>query len=113
MSIRTTFVLIAAILVSTSATAEMSSNERAIETSTYSFRLPDALPNSVSLAPCDGCSSVSLSLNADTRFYFGRRASSLEELRKLATGRTLNVSVYYDKRTLTINRLSFSDPSAR
>ena len=109
MFIRTTPLILCAVLLAGTAGAEMRSTERAIETSTMSLRLPRALPASISLSPCDTCSSVSLAVTPQTQLFFGRKNVTLAELQKLTAGPTLNVAVYYETANHTVSRIVVTD----
>lgn len=90
--------------------AQMSSNERPIEMSTAQLHLPAALPGSIYASACEnGCPPVSLKIDANTQFVVGRKPSTLAEMRKLAANPNLNVTIFYDARTLVIGRIVAND----
>jgi hypothetical protein len=109
MFIRTATLILSGLLLAGVASAEMRSTERAIESSTLSLRLPRSLPASISVAPCDTCSSLSLQVTAQTKLFFGNKAVTLAELQKLVIGPTYNVSVYYEPSNRTVSRLVVTD----
>jgi hypothetical protein len=109
MFIRTATLILGGVLLAGAATAEMRSTERAIETSTQSLRLPRALPASISVAPCDTCSSMSLQVTQQTQLFFGRKSVTLAELQKMSAGPTFNVSVYYEPSNRTVSRIVVTD----
>ena len=109
MFTRTAILIVSALLLAGTASAEMRSTERAIESSTVGLRLPRSVPASISVAPCETCSPVTLQVTQSSKLYFGRKSVSLAELQKLVNGPTYNVSIYYEPSNRTVSRLVVTD----
>jgi hypothetical protein len=107
MSIRTASFLLIGVLLAGSAGAQMmTATERPIETTTLTLSLPSALPATIAVAPCDtGCVPLRLNVTAGTRLFAGARAVTLEELRKFASGSSMNVAIFYEPQTRDVTRI--------
>lgn len=110
MSKNTAALLMIGLSIAGTAAAEMRATEHAIESSTASLHLPDRLPSSIALAPCDnGCAPTLLQLTETSRFFHGRTAVTFGELRELSSRPALNVAVYFEPGSKVVTRIVISD----
>jgi hypothetical protein len=90
-------------------TPRMYSSERPIETDTLQLSLPRAMPGSVTLQPCDGCSMVTLQLTAATQFFVERKPVAFADLHALVAKSSANVVVFYDTKSNAVTRIVVTD----
>lgn len=82
------------------------SSEEAIETSTSAVAVPRTVGGALMVRPCASCELLIVRLEADSRFFIGKREVSLRELaRLLDAGGTHGMTVFYDRSDRTITRV--------
>lgn len=82
------------------------SSEEAIETSTSAVTLPRTVGGALMVRPCRSCEVLIVRLEADSRFFIGKRQVTLPELAKLLDGGgTHGLTVFYDRSDRTITRV--------
>ena len=90
-------------------TPRMYSSERPIETDTLTLSLPRAVPGSVTLQPCDGCSMVTLQLTTATQYFVERKLVAYADLHALTVKSSANVAVFYDTKSNAVTRIVVTD----
>jgi hypothetical protein len=109
MSKRIAVAVLAGVLTTGAVAAQTLTAEQAIESSTAALNLPDKLPGSISLAPCnEGCVPMLLQITAESRFFNGRTPLTLQELHALTRRPALNVAVFFEPRTRAVTRIVVS-----
>ena len=88
-----------------SAALPLTTVEECIETGTRAVMLPGAAGGSISATPCEGCTSVRLRFDAQTRYFVDKQAVNYVKFRQLAAKSDLHLDVYYDPKTRTVTRL--------
>lgn len=87
------------------ARAELVTIEQAFETDTTAVSLPDRVDRAVTLPGCEKTCPSSVRLTADTVYVLAGRRVTLAEMRAhLARGRQW-VTLFYDPKTLVLNRV--------
>jgi hypothetical protein len=87
----------------------MYSSERPIETDTAGLPLPRAVPGSMTLRPCDGCTPLTLQLTTSAQFFVDSKPVTFADLRTLAQKAPANVVVFYDTKTNAVTRIAVTD----
>ena len=86
----------------------MQSSVRPIETNTFDLPALRAVPGSMTLRPCAQCAPVTLSVTANSQFFFGRRPVRYADLKAFAARTSANVVVFYDSKTDAVTRIVVS-----
>lgn len=90
--------------------AHMTAVEYTIESSSAYLNLPDSVPGTIALAPCDtGCAPITLQLVATSTFFLGVKQLSYAELREWSLRPALNVAVHYEPQSKDITRIVLTD----
>jgi len=79
--------------------------EECIETGTRAVSLPGAAGGSISASPCQGCGSLRLRFDGQTRYLVGKQAVNYAKFRQAAAKADLQLDVFYDPKTRTVTRL--------
>jgi hypothetical protein len=88
----------------------MTALEHTIESSTAYLNLPNSVPGTIALAPCDnGCAPIMLQLVATSTFFLGVKQLSYAELREWSLRPSLNVAVHYEPQSRDITRIVLAD----
>jgi hypothetical protein len=82
--------------------------ERAFETSTEMFSLPESLPGSIDARDCLSCKSLHLEVPATAKFFVGEDEVTLTELRDFARGKQANMVVLYEIDKPVVRRIIVS-----
>ncbi len=85
--------------------ATMDAFETGVEADTSYVTLPSQPSGPWLVAPCAGCTSHQLRLDAETRYFVGKTAVSFETLRKLAAHGPQNLDLYYVTKTRRVTRV--------
>jgi hypothetical protein len=113
MTKHTAILFLSGLLMAGGATAEtrvVRGLEQAIESTTASLNLPDKLPGSIAIAPCnEGCAPLRLEITENSRFFLGRKAVPFGELKKMSDQTGINVAVFYEPNSKIITRIILSD----
>lgn len=93
---------------------DAASSEEAIETSTSAVTLPRTVGGALMVRQCASCELLIVRLEADSRFFIGKRQVTLPELAKLLDdGGTHGLTVFYDRSDRTITRVVVSVRAAQ
>lgn len=82
------------------------SAEQAVESSTALVTLPGAVPATISVTGCAECKAVLLRVTDKTRFFVGKQAVSLKQLRQFISGSaTVGLYVFFESTSRTVTRI--------
>lgn len=105
---------LSAALFGVQAQVRAASSEEAIETSTSAVTLPRTVGGALMVRQCRSCELLIVRLEADSRFFIGKRQVTLPELARLFDGGgTHGLTVFYDRTDRTITRVVVSVSSAQ
>ena len=96
---------LAALLVTSGASATLRIVEQAVETSTLSVSLPDDVSGSIAVTPCSTCKPMLLRLAPESQFFVGKSAVTYAQFRSLARDSARQLNIFYDGQGRTITRL--------
>jgi hypothetical protein len=87
------------------ARAELETIEQAFETDSATVSLPDGVERSVSLPGCGKTCPSSVRYTAETTFFLRERQVALADLRAYFARGRVQYTLFYDPKTLVVNRV--------